>query len=817
MKISLEWLRDYVTWEGSAEELAERLTINGLNVESIETFELAFPGVVVGKVLECGRHPDADKLSLCQVEDGEGVKQVVCGAPNVRTGLTVLFARIGAKLPNGMKLKKSKIRGVESQGMICSASELGLSDESSGIMELEDGPEPGTPADDLYGYRDMVLDVEVTPNRPDWLSHIGVAREVAAITGEKLRLPDTWSPPTGGGRLDFTVEIEDFADCPRYTAHVSRGMSVGEAPRWMRNRLMAVGARPINNVVDITNYVLFETGQSLHAFDMKRLSGGRLIVRRATEGETLVTLDDESRTLTTDDLVIADGSAAVGLAGVMGGADTEVSDGTTDVLLESAFFEPSIIRRVSRRHQLISEASYRFERQADWEAVEFGARRALFLFQAHAGAHMDAGYIDRQDPDRRETTSLTLRVAQVNRLLGTRITTLAAVEYLQALGLPCQPVGQVRDRADTSGKLSVEVPSFRRDLHEEVDLIEEIARIYGYDSIEAAPHFRGRAGVMERRRDRAVSAIRRFLSDVGYSEIVTSTFVARGDLDRLGLPEDDPRHELLAVDNPHHGGETLLRSTLVPSLLATARHNLNADRTPPFRLFQIGTAFLTGKTGHYPTDHPESDLLPRETSTLQLAVVGRTDTVYGDVPADVMEVKGAVEALAEQLRVTLRLEPGCDEAYLQSGLCWRILDGEGADVGVAGAVGRRVLRAFEIDVPVALVELDLLDLDLQPAPIRYGAFSRFPAVKRDLSLVTPANVGYGDVHAVVRASGGPLLDSVELFDLFRGGSLEAGNAALGIRLKFQSAKGNLKGKAVDKAIEAIMGALRTELDVHLRG
>lgn len=817
MKISLNWLRDFVSWEGSAEELAKRLTTNGLNVESIEEFELAFPGVVVGKVLKREPHPDADKLSLCEVDDGEGVKQVVCGAPNVRAGLTVLFARIGSRLPNGMKLKKSKIRGVESQGMICSAAELKLSDESSGIMELPDEPAAGTPADELYGYRDTVLDIEVTPNRPDWLSHLGVAREVAAISGSMLRQPDAWSPPSSGGRPDFTVEIEDFADCPRYTAHVARGLMVGESPRWLRNRLLAVGARPINNVVDITNYVLFETGQPLHAFDLKKLSGHRLTVRRAAPGESLDTLDGESRALTPEDLVIADTAGPVAMAGIMGGADSEVDDNTGEVLLESAYFDPGVVRRGSRRHQLVSESSYRFERQADWDAVESGARRALALFQAHAGAHVEAGFVDRQDPDRRESRTVTLRVEQANRLLGTRITTLSAVEFLQSIGLPCQPVGQVRDRADTHGKLMVTVPGFRRDIHEEVDLIEEIARIFGYDNIEAAPHFRGRAGIERRRRDRVLGAVRDYLAAVGYSEIVTSSFMAREDLDRLGLAETDPRREMLAVDNPHHGGETLLRSTLTPSLLATARHNLNADHPTPFRLFQVGIAFLPGEESRYPSDHPDTGLLPRETSTLQLAVIGREDTVYGDAPAGVMEIKGAVAAVSEQLRVSLTEEPGGDEPYLQNGLRWRLLDADGAPVGLAGAVSRRVLRAFEIDVPVAVAEFDLHGLDLNPAPVRYEPFSRFPAVKRDLSLVTPAGVGYARVREVVQGAGGPLLDSVELFDLFRGGKLAAGSAALGIRLKFQSAKSSLKGKAVDKAIDAIVDALRTDLDVHLRG
>ena len=818
MKISLNWLRDYVPWDGTAEELAERLTINGLNVETVEEFVLAFPGVVAARVETCEKHPNADKLSLCTVDDGEGVHQVVCGASNVREGLGVLFARPGTVLPNGMKLKKTKIRGIESLGMICSESELGFREQSEGILELPDPPAPGTPADDLYGYRDSVFEIEVTPNRPDWLSHLGVAREVSAINGALLQLPPVWSPPkTGGNRLDFTVEIADFADCPRYTAHLARELQPAESPRWLQNRLLAVGARPINNIVDITNYVLFETGQPLHAFDLDRLHGNRLAVRRARAGETLTTLDDTPHELDTGDLVIADTDGPVALAGVMGGRGSEVGEDTREIVLESAYFDPGIVRRTSRRHQLVSDSSYRFEREADWDAVESGARRALLLLQEHAGARVETGFVDRQDPDRREAKPVTLRVEQVNRLLGTRITTTEAVAYLQAIDLPCQPVGQVRDRIDATGKLLVKVPAFRRDIHEEVDLIEEVARVYGFDNIEAASHFRGRANVVRRRTDGLRDALRTYLAAVGYSEIVTSTFMARDDLDRLGLADDDPRRELLSVHNPRHGGETTLRSTLVPSLLAAARHNLHADHPAPFRLFQLGKAFLASEHPGHGGRHADDTLLPRETLTLQLAVIGRTDTVYGDVPADLLEIKGLVAELGGQMRIELRLEAVDGEPHLQAGQQWRVVDAAGRAAGVAGALSRRCLRAFDLEVPVAMAEIDLARLDLEPGPMAYEAFSRFPAVKRDLSLVTPAGVNFAQVREVVVREGGPLLDNVALFDFFKGGNLESGSVALGIRLKFQSAKSNLKGKAVDKAIDAITAALQTDLGVVLRG
>jgi len=816
VKISLDWLTDYVKWEGDVAELAHRLTMSGLNVEQVEEFAITFPGVVVARVLTCGRHPDADKLSLCTVDDGTGDPvQVVCGAPNVRAGLMVLFARVGAVLPGGLKIKKTKIRGVESRGMICSATELELGDAADGIMELETESPPGTPADELFGYRDTVLDIEVTPNRPDWLSHLGVAREVAALYDLLLETPETWSPPKGGGeRIDFTVEVADFRDCPRYTAHAARDLRVGPSPRWLQNRLRAVGSRPINNVVDITNYVLLETGQPLHAFDMQRLRGNRIQVRRAEPGTSFAALDGSVLELSGDDLVIADNGGPVALAGVMGGADSEVTSSTTEVLLESAFFQPGLVRRTARRHQLTTESSYRFERGADWEMVEFAARRALHLMQELAGAHIVTEFIDRQDPDRKEQEPLTLRIDQVQRLLGDEVTLTEAVEVLQSIGLKCQPLGQASERDHGRAKLMVTVPSFRRDLTDEVDLIEEVARVRGYDRVSPSP--RPPQGVPEppSPRERLVTNLQRQLTAVGFHEIVTSSFTSRRAVLDLGLAGDDPRLEMLAVDNPHHGGETLLRTTLTPALLAALRHNLNADAPVPIRLFQVGKAFLPALSGREGR-HPDEKLLPHETLTFQCAVAGRRDTAWGDLPGGVAELRGLVDQLAERLRLPLQAEPADTQPYLQAGLQWRLQVGE-KTVGAIGAVAGAVLRRYEIDEPVALLEWELLETPLEPEPLSYRPFPRHPAAKRDLSLLVPPGVVYGDVMAVIEEAAGPLLAHAELFDHYQGDPLPEGRTALGIRLKFQSAKGTLKGKAVDRAVAQITQRLADRLGVTLR-
>lgn len=818
MKISLDWLREFVAWEGPAEELAARLTSCGLNVEGIAEVGQSFPGVVTARVLETVPHPNADKLTLCRVFDGTQTLEVVCGAANVRGGLDVLLARPGAELPGSVKIKVSQIRGVESQGMICSSRELGLGLDSEGIMELPGEPSPGTAADALYGWRDQVLDIEVTPNRPDWLCHLGVAREVAAITGNLLQMPDLWKPPkSGGDRLDFVVEIEDFADCPRYLAHLARGVKVGPSPEVLRRRLLAIGERPLNNVVDITNYVMFELGQPLHAFDRAKISGARVTVRRAVAGSECTTLDGVPRTLGPEHLIIADGAGILAVAGVMGAARSEIDAGTQEVLLESAFFHPLVVRRAARSLSLSSESSYRFEREADWQMVERAAHRALYLLQHYASARIVPECADRQNPDRPAQPVVPLRVAQVNRLLGTSLEATEVVGLLKALGLKVVPLRKAGDRQTGSASLTVEVPSFRRDLKQEVDLIEEVARLYGYDRIPAGAVAQGVGGA-RRQIDRLIGACRRYLSAVGYHEIVTSSFMSPGELERLGLAPNDRRADCLAVINPRHGGDTLLRTTLLPSLLNVLRHNVNADCPLPLRLFQANKVYLRS-LGTRPTQsHPDAVSLPDEPLLLQVGIAGRADRVHGGEPADLFELKGLLEALSELGRLEWRLEPGVNEPFLTPGAAWRVTDSSGRVRGWAGAVSPSVGLGFGIDVPVAVAEIDLTGAEAAArAPVAFEPFSRFPIVKRDLSLVVPRQVPFADLQSVIREAGGETVASVELFDIYCGSDLPENARALGIRLKFRSARGSLKGKAVDHSIVQITEALARRLSVQLRG
>jgi len=818
LKISLDWLGDFVSWEDTPEELAVKLTAVGLNVEGIEHYAQTFPGVVIAKVTHREQHPDADRLSLCRVDTGTGEEtQVVCGAPNVREGITVLFATVGSVLPGDFKIKKTKIRGVESFGMICSASELQISTESDGIMELETDLPVGTSADALYGFTDTVFDIEVTPNRPDWLSHLGVAREVAALQGKKMSMPHTWNPKQTGESLGMKVRIDNFEECPRYMAFGARGATVGPSPAYMQNRLRAVGSRPINNVVDITNYVMLELGQPMHAFDQSKLSGSTITIRTAEKTTSVVTLDGQARKLDGGQLLVCDERGAVALAGVMGLANSEVDENTCDILLESAFFNPRLVREASRGLGLISDSSYRFERGADWDMVEKAAHRALYLLQENAGANIVPDWSDRFDPDRKGYEPVPLRVWQVNRLLGTTISTEQAAQMLQNLGLKVQPMGNAGSQSANAVNMMVKVPSFRRDLALEVDLIEEIARSYGYDNMVGHGGFLGVGGAVRDPFDVAVDKLRTWFSACGFHELVTSSFQGEKDHQKLGLGEDDLRHQSLSVMNANHGGNTGLRTTLLPSLLDVTRHNVNSGARVPLRLFQINRTFWpAGRKVENPR-HADEVILPEEPQFLQFAVAGCKTAGLGGVPTDLLELKGTLAAVSDLLRIDLDVVAEDCEGWLEPGTQWAVQDGQGQRIGTAGRVTASVLDAFDVDVPVAVVEINLSLLDILPKPLKFQSFGRFPAVKRDLSLLVPSSVGFSQLVETVEAAGGPLLRDVELFDIYRGKGVPEGSGAYGIRLKFQSDKGSLKGKTVDRAIGLVLTALKDRLQIESRG
>lgn len=797
MKVSLNWLKRYVDIREKPEVLARDLTMFGLNVEEVRHLTPPFTGVVYGKVIDVKRHPRADRLSVCTVDaGGDAPLNIVCGASNVRPGLGVPVALHGAVLDGGLKIKRTKIRGETSEGMICSEIELGIGDDAEGIIELDFEENPGTNLEGRLGSDDVILDIEVTPNRPDLLSHIGIAREIAALYKRELRTPELFRLERGS---DFTLKVEDEHDCPRYTAAFVDDVTIGPSPEWMRELLTVVGLKPINNIVDITNFVLMEMGQPLHAFDRATLVSDTIIVRRAREDEVLVTLDGEERKLDPGILVIADAERAVALAGVMGGKDTEVTERTRRVLLESAMFEPKRVRNARQRLKLETEASYRFEREGDVGVTLDAARRACTLIEQTGAGRPVVKYAERVGKGV-ETSNKTipLRVKQVNRLLGTHLAADEIASLIERLGLPS------RISAKT---VQVILPTFRRDLKEEVDLIEEAARTYGYDNIGLEGTERGnifsRALPGERRNERICS----HLASRGMAEVMTSSFMDPGDPERFKWVDADPRNNPIRIENPLTTAQSVLRTSLLPGLVAVVRRNAPAEREG-LRIFELGKVFLAVGEG---------EGLPREELHLA-ALFTRKATPLSWMEKqrlfDFFDMKGDIEALLGYLgvasEVTLVQKSDSVNGFIFNWLLRSEVLAEG------GLLSRSVTRRYDIEEPVYF--FDML-MDVLPAAEligpRYRKVSLYPAVKRDLCVVAGERVNFADIrNKIIKVAKN--LDSIQLFDYYREGHLGEGKRSYTFRLVFRSPDGTLDDSAADREIERVLDTLQRDLQVTLR-
>lgn len=800
MRVPLRWLAELVELPASVDLLAERLTVAGLTVDSYERIGPDLSGVRVGLVRECGRHPDADKLSVCKVDVGEGEPVlVVCGAPNVAVGQKVAVVLPGAVLPDGTKIKKTKLRGVVSNGMICSERELGLGEAAQGILVLDAGARVGAPLSEVIAVGDVLFDCEITPNRGDWVSLLGVAREVRALFGGALRLPPC--APREAGRPaaeSIRISIEDRRGCRRYVGRVVRGVRVGPSPDWLRARLEVCGVRSKSNVVDVTNLVMLELGQPLHAFDLAKLAGAEVRVRAAGPGEKLRTLDGETRALEPSDLVIADAARATALAGVMGGADSEVTDATRDVLLEAAEFDPARVRRTARRLGLHSESSYRFERGVDPAGVLRAADRAALLLAELAGGEVAPGAVEALGEEPARTRSVSLDPAHTNRLLGTQLSEAEMCDCLARLGI--EPVRE-------GGRLVCAVPSWRNDLERPQDLIEEIARVWGYERIPTtfpvAPLVSARVGALRAFDDAARDAA----CAAGLVEVMSFPALAPDELEALRLAPDDPRRRCLRLQNPVSEREGALWTTLVPGLLALARQNL-ARRIDRVRVFQVANVFRPLEDGK----------LPEETLWLG-ALVTRGDgpTLWERRPPPPLffEAKGIALRVLDELEIEPRVVAG-GEPYLHPGASAEIRVGE-RRVGVVGELHPAVASAFEITAPCALLELDLTALCASPRRARaYRDVSRQPSVRRDIAVVFDRSMAAADALESIRRSAGRELISAELFDRYEGKGIPAGKVSLAFRLVFQRADRTLLDAEVSKLVDRVVEALRTRLGGELR-
>ncbi len=803
MRVSLEWLSEYVDLDIDPYDLAERLTMAGTAVEAVERQGEELEGVLVGRVLEVRPHPDADRLSVCRVDLGGVSAEIVCGAPNVRPGMLAPVATPGTKLPDGSTIGKVDIRGVTSSGMLLSERELGISEEAAGIMELEEGTEPGTPLKKALGAEDTVLVLEVTPNRPDCLSMLGVAREVSAITGARLRSPRyalrEYDPPAA---VDLSVEISDPDLCSRYTARLIEGLSIAASPWWMKRRLRAAGIRPINNVVDITNYVMVEMGQPLHAFDRDLVKEGHIIVRRARDGESMVTLDGVERKLSRDDLLICDPAGPVALAGVMGGEHTEISEATTRVLLESAHFDPANIMRTSRLQGLSSEASYRFERGVDPSGCARAADRAAFLMQELAGGRIRSGVVDARA---REIAPilLSLRVERASRLIGIELEAKEARRILESLELEVESEGTGEDGTI----LEVKVPTFRPDLEREIDLVEEIARIHGYHNVPSTlPVASGKVGMLTHgQRCRREAA--RMMRSLGLREAVTFSFISENWLERLDPSRKVlPRHPV-RLRNPLSEDMAVMRPTLLPGLLEAVRFNVNR-RIIDVHLYELGKVFFP-RAG---------EALPSEPLMLACALTGNWSPkqwVSEAEAVDFFTVKGILERLASSLRVPAPILQREELPFLHPSQSCAVSVG-GRKAGFIGMLHPRICDDIDLPRNTAVMELEVSVFEETRTEPHFREIPRFPTLQMDLAVVVDEEVEALSLERTIHEAGGELLYEARLFDLYRGEQVGEGKKSLAFNLVFCAMDRTLRDEEARSSFEAIVAALAERFGARLR-
>ena len=812
MKLPLSWLHDYTTPDVDVRELATRLAMTGTEVDRVHVHGPA-GGVehfVVGRVLSAEQHPDADRLRVCMVDVGAGEpSQIVCGAPNVAAGQTVAVARPGSVMPDGTTLKAAKLRGVVSDGMICAEDELGIGSEHAGIMVLADGPAPGTPLTDVLDLATDVLELEITPNRPDCLGVYGVAREVHAALGSPLA-PPPWTQDPGAGDLGsapagIDVSVEDHALCPRFTARLFEDVTIGPSPAWLKARLAAAGQRPISNVVDITNYVMLLTGHPLHAFDLDRIAGGRLTVRAARDGERLTTLDGQDRPLDPDMTVIYDADGPTSLAGVMGGMRSEVQDDTTRVLLEVATWDGPQINRTSSRLDLRSEASSRFEKGLPPEGCMEAQAVATTLMLELTGARLVPGTLDAGEPlGWTAFPAIALRDARIAGLLGAPVARERSAEILTALGFSV---------AEADDGLSVGVPHWRRaDVTREADLIEEVARIDGLEKLPATIQ-RNRTGLPGRLTD--AQRLRRRAEDVlvgrGLHEVVGWSFTDPGLPDRLLAGPGDRFRDVLVLENPMSAEQAVLRPTIFGSLLDIAAYNRSRGHQD-IAIFESGAVYLR----HPDPENPLAD----EHHALGALLTGPVrPATWGDGEpggAGVFSAKALVGAVLGALGVAWHAEP-TDRPYLHPGKAAAIRSGE-ALLGVFGEVHPAVAATWDFDEPVAVLAINLGEAIPRAAGVaHYADMTTFPELRQDLAVIVADDVPAQRVLDVARGAGGNLLSAARVFDVYRGDQVGEGRVSLALHFEFRAFDRTLTDDDVAPVRERIVAALRDALGGELRG
>ena len=804
MKVSLSWLKDYVDVTMDPADLADALTMAGLEVDSVSDRYAYLNGVIVGRVEEVAPHPNAGKLTLCRVNTGEGQVSVVCGAPNVKQGMLAPLAQSGTILPDGTRLEKSVIRGETSEGMLCSDAELGLGDDPGGIMSLDTSFKIGAGLVQALDLSDTVFELDLTPNRPDCLSVIGIAREIAIIQNSPLIYPDyAIEDQADTIRQRTSVKIEAPDHCPRYAARLVENVKVTASPFWLQNRLLSIGLRPINNIVDITNFVMLETGQPLHAFDFENLADNRIVVRLAAEGENFTTLDEKERTLDSEILMICDGEKAVGMAGVMGGLNSEIEDDTTRVLIEGAYFNPVSIRRTSKKLGLNTDASHRFERGVDPEGCVRAVNRAAKLMVEIAGGTLVDGIID-EYPSLQTVKDIELGVKRTNRLLGTDLDRNRIQGFLESIEFKVEPIDKNEDR------LKVTPPTFRVDVSRREDLMEEVARLSGYNNIPTTFPAMPAEGRPPAHRIRLRNRIKGLMNGFGFTEAIAYSFVAESSCDRLRMKQADPRRAMIHILNPLTEDQAVMRTSLVPGILETMRYNM-ARQIKNLKIFEIGKIFLKS----------DQQVLPREPEMLIALWTGaRTDASWHnrENPCDFYDIKGAVEALMQTFKLDgIRFTAMADEAceYTRPGHTAQIMASD-LPVGLVGEIHPRVSEGYDLKQTAFIFELDLEKIaGLMPQTRDSKPIPRFPAIYRDITIIVDRGIETQTVLEAAENFQEKLIENLHLFDIFEGDPIPAGKKSVSFRITYRSPGKTLEDEDVNDLHKSITERLLNTFDATL--
>ena len=795
MKVSYKQLKQYVDIDLCPDEVRNLLTMSGTEVESVQE-PPNLDGLLVAEIIEIKKHPNADKLSLCRINTGKKEITVVCGAKNMKEKDKVIFASAGMLLPNGVKLKKAKIRGIESEGMLCAEDELALGDDHVGIIILKPDAVPGKPVKD-YLDLDVIFNFEITPNRPDCLSILGIAREISAVTGQKLkRLKISVSEIAKDVSSAASVKIEDREKCPFYTARIIEGVRVKPSPLWLQDELKKAGIRPVNNIVDVTNYVLVNMGQPLHAFDLNLLEGKQIVVRTAKKGEKIVSIDGLERKLSGDMLVIADKKRPVAVAGVMGGKNTEISEGTLNVLLESAYFNPVSIRRTSKKLNLSSESSHRFERGADRAMVVKALDKAAQIIAELAEGKVLKGILS-EGEESGEKRVLKCKIQKANDLLGTNLSISEISDIFKRLDLKVLKEGKEH--------IEVNIPSFRVDLFHEADLIEEIARIYGYESIE---ELMPKSRLVDEGSYNKTDLLKRITSVVrsgGCSEIMSFSFIGKNELNDAGFEEK----KAVKIQNPQSEELAYMRTTLFPGMMKALSYNINRG-SKDAGFYELGRIFLNAR---------DTDAGFREILTLGIIITGfryESKWIEGTANVDFFDLKGMVENVLQSIGINECSFVSCDSgtfnrdksAYMKIGS--RI-------IGSLGELSSGLCSKYEIEQKVYYCEVDVDELIKKGSFVKkYVPVPKYPSVKRDVALILDEGITYNEVLEIARKNRADVVESIELFDLYRGKPIPKNKKSVGISITYRSRISTLTDKEVDELHKKLINGWTSSLKCGIR-